>query len=249
MLITTEGIVLRQRKATNGRRIIHLFTKDYGLISVGTSVSERNKKKSSLAIRPFSHGKYDIFKNRGYYNLNNMEVIESYYSLGEDVNKFINGSYVLEFLDRVLMEEHSNYNLYKLTLDYFDTLSKTKSDAYTLKLAYVVKTFGLLGIMPELKNCAVCAKECTSNHFSISDGGIICDECCLNTDKSSLIFSTNFDIVNVLEYFINKPFKAFESIKLKPDVYEELNNLVNEYLGYYLDVNGILSDKLMDISH
>ncbi|HKK95855.1 MAG TPA: DNA repair protein RecO [Anaerovoracaceae bacterium] len=249
MLITTEGIVLRQRKASNGRRIIHLFTREYGLIPVGTSISERNKKKSALAVRPFTHGKYDIFKNRGYYNLNNMEVIDSYYSLGENVDKYINGSYVLEFLDKVLVEEHSDYRLYKLTLDYLSALTKTKGDAYTLKLAFVVKTLALLGIMPELNNCAVCAKECKSNYFSIKDGGIICKECYDVIDKSALIFSTNFDIVKLLEYIINKPFNAFESIKLKSDVYEELNNLVNKYIEYYLDVNGILSDKLMDLKH
>ena len=249
MLINTEGIVLRQIKASGGRRIIHIFSKEYGLISVGTGVNERNKKKSSLAIRPFTLSRYELFKNRGYYNLNSMAVINSYYSLGEDVNKYINASYVLEYLDKVLLEEHGNYKLYKLTLEYFNALSNTKGDSYTLKLAYVIKTFELLGVMPETKNCSICGSKKDGNYFSVSDGGIICKTCYDNTGKSSLIFHTNFDIVNVLEYFINKPFDAFESIKLKPAVYEELNELVNKYLEYYLDVKGILSDKLMELDH
>jgi orotate phosphoribosyltransferase len=48
MIISTEGIVLRQRKIANNRRMIVLFTKQYGKISAGTSVNETMQALSKI---------------------------------------------------------------------------------------------------------------------------------------------------------------------------------------------------------
>ena len=53
MYTDTEGIILRQVKATGGRRMVSVFTKNYGKISVGTNLNERsNKTRAALAIFP-----------------------------------------------------------------------------------------------------------------------------------------------------------------------------------------------------
>ena len=82
MLINTEGIVLRQNKIANNRRIITLFTRSHGKITAGTSINERAKGRVALAIRPFTFAEYDIFKGRNYFNINNADVKKSYYSIG-----------------------------------------------------------------------------------------------------------------------------------------------------------------------
>ncbi|MBK5253517.1 MAG: DNA repair protein RecO [Peptostreptococcaceae bacterium] len=249
MLVSADGIVLRQRKISGGRRIIHIFTKEYGLISVGTNINEKTKKKSALGVRPFTYARYELYKNKGYYNLNNLEVKKSYYAIGEDVDKYISGSYVLEYLFKVLEEEHVNTNIFNLTLDFFDALADGKSDSHTLPMAFVVKTFAMLGVMPELDACVRCGKVSEDVLFSIKDGGIICSECYKNDVQDTLIFKTNFDIVKLLQYFIKKPMKNFVKIQLKPEVYDELRKIISKYIEYYLDVKGILSDKLIDKDH
>ena len=104
MITDTEGIVLKQVKTAYGRRMILLFSQKYGKISVGTSINEKGRNKSALALRPFTYGKYDLFKNRDSFNLNNASVLKSYYKIGEDVDKYMNSSYILEFTEKVLQE-------------------------------------------------------------------------------------------------------------------------------------------------
>lgn len=77
MLVSSEGIVLKQRKIANNRRMITVFTKNYGKISCGTSLSEKSKGKAALAIRPFTYAEYDIFKGRDYYNINSAQTKKS----------------------------------------------------------------------------------------------------------------------------------------------------------------------------
>ena len=66
MLISTEGIVLKQHKIAGNRRMITIFSRRYGRIQAGTAMNERGKNRSALALRPFTFAEYEIFKNRGY---------------------------------------------------------------------------------------------------------------------------------------------------------------------------------------
>ena len=97
MLTDTEGIVLRQVKTSYGRRMILLFSKKYGKISAGTSLGEKGRNKTSLALRPFTYGRYELFKNRDSYNINGADILKSYYKIGEDVDKYMNGAYAVSY--------------------------------------------------------------------------------------------------------------------------------------------------------
>ena len=66
MHINSEGIVFRQVKTTGGRKMVHLFTKKYGKISAGSSISEKSRTKSALAMQLFTYGNYEIYKSKEY---------------------------------------------------------------------------------------------------------------------------------------------------------------------------------------
>ena len=100
MITDTEGIVLRQVKAMGGRRMISLFSQKYGKISVGTSINEGGRNKTALSVKAFSYGKYELFKSRDNYNLNNGQVLKSYYGLGEDLDKYIDGITAKDLMKR-----------------------------------------------------------------------------------------------------------------------------------------------------
>ena len=103
MITDTEGLVLRQVKAVNGRRMIVILTKRYGKISAGTSISEGGKNKTALALRPFTYGRYELFKGRDTYSINGAETLQSFYAIGEDVDKYMAASYALELTDALAL--------------------------------------------------------------------------------------------------------------------------------------------------
>ena len=82
MKTDVEGIVLRETKTSYNRRMIQLFTREYGKISAGTSLGERGKTKSSLALQHFTFGRYILHRGRSGYNIDSAEVVKSFYSIG-----------------------------------------------------------------------------------------------------------------------------------------------------------------------
>ena len=182
MIINAEGIVLRQRKIANNRRMIVLFTKQYGKLSAGTSVNEKSRSKAALALRPFTYAEYDIFKGRDAYSINSAQVNKSFYSIGEDIDRFINASAFIEYLDKVLEEGVPAPKLFDLSLEFLQSVSECRSGTDTLLYAFIVKTFRMLGVAPELGCCVNCGKAPEKfgggfKIFSVTDGGIICPDC------------------------------------------------------------------------
>lgn len=252
MLISTEGIVLRQVKTSAGRRMILIFTRKYGKLSIGAGTNERNpRSKSALATRPYSYGEYEIFKNRGYYNYSSGEVKKSFYSLGEDLDKYMYASYILELTERVLVEEVPQQELFDVLIQVLTSLESRKSGFETLVLVYEIKLLKILGVAPSLQNCTLCGAE-KPTYFSVKDGGMICSECYekLKAEptfkpKESLIYSPKFDIVQIIDFFLKRPVKAFDNIALDDKTSKELQSIIRAYLYYHLDVVRLKSESML----
>ena len=146
MYIETEGIILRQVKIASGRRMISIFSKNYGKISCGTAITESGKNKTALALRPFTYGRYELFKGRDYYNIQAAETLKSYYNIGEDVDKYMVACFALELTDKVLLEDEPSPKLFSLLLDFLALLEKRKKAYNTLLIGYQVKLLDLQGL-------------------------------------------------------------------------------------------------------
>lgn len=257
MLTDTEGIILRQIKTTGGRRMVLLFSRKYGKISVGTSLNEKGRGKSALAMRPFTYGRYELFKNRDSYNLNSAEVLKSYYKIGEDVDKYLNSAYVLEFTDKLLVEEQPANGIFNLILDFFDAMETRKKKHETLVLAYQIKAIKILGIMPQLNSCCRCdasfypKEQGVKNppmFFHIGDGGVICENCGRNmeiSENDTLIYSADFGIVDILKYFSGNSLKNFENLALKGDIQKKLQGIIKHYVAYHLEIGDLKSERFL----
>ena len=262
MQTETEGIVLRQVKTGDGRRMILLFTQRYGKISVGTGISERSSRsRSALSIRPFTYGRYELYKGREYYNLNSGEVLKSYYFLGEDLDRYVAASTALELTEKLIPEELPEPRVFSLLLDLFSALERAPAGekgrfvCETLLLAYRVKLLSELGALPEMTRCASCGKDISAPYvFSVKDGGTICSSCAEKWEKEpekqgnvSLIYRPGFDIVKVVGYFAQKPLSAFEKITLNEDTAKELRDILREYMAYHLDLRPLKSETMLEL--
>ena len=250
MVTDTEAIVLRQVKTMTSRRMIVLFSKKYGKISVGSSISEGGKNKSALITRPFTYGRYELFKGKDSYNLNSGQVLESFYGIGEDLDKYMQASYVLELTDRLIPDEVMQPRLFQALLDFLTALERRTKKVDTLVIAYMVKALDMLGVMPVINECAECGKTGCDRFFSVNSGGIICGECAktlTENNPNSLIYDTNFGIINILRYFQKEPFSSFEKIALDDTIAVKLKEILKKYMEYHLDI-GILKSEMLTVA-
>ena len=224
--------------------MIVLFTRRYGKISAGTSISEKGRSKAALALRPFTFAEYELFKGRESYSINSASARRSYYSIGEDIDRFMTASAFIEYLDKVTSDGEPVPGLYDLALEFLASVEHSSSSAETLLFAFIVKSFKFLGVSPELGSCVSCGRE-ARKIFSVTSGGVICEDCA-NIEKSegnALIYRPSFDIIDVFRYFQLKPLETFAKVTLKGSAASQMRRILADYTGRYLDAD-VLSNTL-----
>jgi DNA repair protein RecO (recombination protein O) len=252
----TEGIVMRQTKTLRGRRMITLFSKEYGKLGAGTGISEKGRDKSSLAIRPFTHGSYGLRKSRGAWHINSAETSRGFYRIAEDPDKFANCSYALEFTEKLLPEESPAPELFALLTEYFDMMERRRRKFDSLTAAFLFKAVRLWGAAPELERCARCGNPPRDPFFyGVRDGGIVCGACRDAEEAENilppaaddrLLYPLNFAILNVMRYFLERPLQDFARIAPDEAVLSALKRTVREHAAWHLGVKGLRSEEFFN---
>ncbi len=252
MYTDTEGIVLRQTKTLDGRRMITLLSPKYGKIGAGTSITEKGKGKTALALRPFTYGRYELFKSRDSFSINGAETKKSFYRIGEDVEKYMAAVYALELTEKVTQENQNSQGIFNLLLDFLQTIEKRKAKFETPLLSYQTNILKLTGTFPRLSECVICGNpvdESAENvGFSVPEGGVVCESCmkganCTgNSDKDGLIYRIDSIIIRVLKYFSTHSIAALEKLALEEKIEKRLGSMIRDYLSYHLDVGDLKSE-------
>ena len=246
MYTDTEGIVIRQTKTAYGRRMIVLLTKKYGKISAGTSISEKGKNKSSLALRPFTYGRYELYKGRDSYSINGAETVESFFSIGEDIGKFAVASAALELTDRLLEEDQPSPAMFSLLSDLLAMLEARKSGFGTLLLAFKIKALAVSGCGIASDGCVGCGKTEDLRVFSVPDGGFSCGSC---TDAQSLlnplIFEVSDDIINIVRFVQSHPLRSLENLSIPSQAGKLLTKILKAYYSFHLGIDALKSESLI----
>ena len=245
MVTDTEGLVLRQIKAANGRRMIVILTKRYGKISAGTSISEGGKNKTALALRPFTYGRYELFKARESFSINGAETLQSFYAIGENVEKYMCASYALELTDRMTAEEEPQPALLALLKDFLELLDGRKSAFGTLLIGFQMKALQLAGCAPQLDRCMRCGSAEDLTFFSVADGGTVCSACMEAGPADPLVFGLDPDQLSALRFMAKRPVTALKGIGLNGDAEKKLRRLFKAYIAYHLGIEDLKSESLV----
>ena len=244
MYTETEGIILKQIKTVGGRRMLVLFSKRFGKISAGTSINEKGRSKSALALRPFTYGKYELNKTGEYYHINGGEVISCHYRIGEDVNKYMAASYIMEFTEKLLPEDSPAPELFLLLVDFLGMMERRSKKQNTLVIGYLIKALNYCGNAPQLDACVSCGSKEHLSGFHIKNGGVLCGRCKLDSNPNQrLIYDIEFDIVNVLRYILENPLHRLEGLALDDQDEQKLRHILKNYLAYHLDISDLKSEE------
>ena len=218
MLVESEGIVLRQVKILKGRSMVVLFTEGMGKLSCGTNIGQGRKGNNPLGVRPFTRGNYSIasvnMRDKSYYNIKSCEVIDSYYSFGEDYDRFSGASIALEITDKLLIEEAPVPEVYGLLSTFLDMMETRTKSHLTLTVAYTLKLLQNLGVFPDKEN--------------------------FNDD--SLLLNADSDIINRLIFILENPLARLGNLAIDSSSEKRMLRLMLGFAERNLDIGSLKSD-------
>jgi DNA repair protein RecO (recombination protein O) len=213
--------------------IVTFYTPYKGKLRAVAKGARRPKSKLGGHIEPFSYNKILIAQGKNLDIISQIQTIDSFYSLRNDLWLTSCALYVLELVDRFTAEEEENHRLFHLLLDTLYQLCQT--DSVELVLRYFEMHFlDYLGYRPQIQRCVDCDAPLKPavNYFTSSGGGILCSGC---RNQELVVSPISVDALKVMRFLQDNDYSRVKRLHLKPELSGELEQLLRRYIRYLLE--------------
>jgi len=145
-----EGIILARKNYSEADRILVVFSKNHGRISVLAKGVRKmgSRKRGHLEI--FNHIKFQAVYGRGLDLITEAEIIENFTEVRKSLKRISLAYYFMEAVGRTTHDEEPHQELFDFILDYLNKL-KTEIKLKDLRLTFIVKLLIILGFWPQGK--------------------------------------------------------------------------------------------------
>ena len=237
-IIKVEGIVISETNYSESSKILKIFTKDLGIISVMSKGSRNLKSKLRGISNKLSYANFYIYyKKDGISTLKDGDVIDTLRNIVFDIENISYVSYIIDLVSQVY--KHSNSNeIYDLLISVIRKINDGFNPGILTNILEL-KLLKYLGISPNIESCS-CGNKKDIVTISIKDGGLVCKNC-YNGGK---IY--NIEVVKLIRAFMLIDINSIKKIDVKESVLKELSLFIDEYYdslsGIYLKSKDFLKN-------
>ena len=132
-MITTDGIVIRERFVGENDKYVDVLTKEYGIIEISVKGAKKINSKSSCATQQFTFSKICYSAKGDRYFMNSCEPIKTFYNIRLDVYKYALATYFCEILKYSITTGEPHESVLRLFLNVLHFLSGDTRDIDMLK--------------------------------------------------------------------------------------------------------------------
>lgn len=236
MLRKLNGIVIKNIKFSESDRILTVFTKERGKVSILAKKANSPKRKIITQTAMFVWSEFMCYPGKNMYTLRSAYYIRGFYKIENDLERLMYASYVAELIDIFYDEELGEsitFNLLAFTLKLIED-EKLENLSY-ITLAFMVKLLGICGFLPNIENCIVCnEKKSDIYYLDRENGGIICSNCKSSDSYLKQLNDVQLELIKELIHVKLKDLKDkdFSSVPKKSGEY--LITVFNDYIVYTL---------------
>ncbi|MGI9079819.1 MAG: DNA repair protein RecO [Acidimicrobiales bacterium] len=191
-LYRDEGVVLRTMRLGEADRIVTLLTRGRGKVRAVAKGVRKTKSRFGGRLEPLSHVALLLYEGRELDVVTQVETIEQFRAVREDLDRLAKANALLEVADQVAQERHANLGLYRMLIGALRALAVHNSPL--LVPAFFLKVLAGEGAHPVLDGCAGCDTATTEVQatgrmaFDLAEGGVLCPACAQRTSAPAVSF-------------------------------------------------------------
>ena len=226
MLEKVEGIVLKISDYQESSKILQVFTKEHGLVSIIAKGCKSLKSPLRAYTNSYTYGYFYIYyKENKLSLLSNVDIIDSYANIRLDIELISYMSYLCDLTYQVVKQNDDNA-IFDILINALDKINN-KLNPLIITNIVELKYLDYLGISLNLDSCVKCGTKEDIVTIDGDDGGFICKRCYSNekiVDKKTIKLIRMYYLVDI---------KTISTIKISDIVSREINNFINTYYDRY----------------
>ncbi|MDD7305622.1 MAG: DNA repair protein RecO [Peptoniphilaceae bacterium] len=206
-----DGFVLREFPYKESSKIIEVFTRELGKISILAKGVLRPKNKNLSASMRFVKARYFLYKTKtNFYGIRESELLETYSKSNKNFDIIVYKSAICDLLLRTI--DHTQFETtYKLLDNIFEAFEKSEKNRANIFYGFLIKYISFSGFKPNLGTSALSGKKITneaayfsyeySSLISLDMRGKIKDRVYLSKDEinyiKKILYTSSSDLENI----------------------------------------------------
>jgi len=243
MIVTTEAVVLRAMKYRETSKILTLYTRSFGKLSVIAKGARGPKSKFGAALEPMTYVTAVIYKNenRELHLLSQCDSISSFRRLSESIEWMSAALSVIELVDSVTHAEERNESLFQALVRTLEVMNNATKNAQNALYLFEIRLLDIIGVGPNFHVCCQClapvidpkAGGTSGSHFRLGYGGILCGLC---STKGIGYGTLSVPAVKVLQHLQDiGDFELATNMSLSSQVRSEVGEALRRYMQNHVD--------------
>lgn len=238
-----EGIIISESNYSESSKILNLYTKELGIISIISKGCRRIKSNLRSVSSKLTYGNFIIsYKENGLSTLISVDILDNFKNILTDIKNISYSTYILELASQVA-KQNDNEDVFNLLISSLKKINEGL-DASIITLILEVKYLKYLGIDISIDGCSNCGSSKNIITLNSEKGGYICRECYTNEKIVSE------KTIKVMRLFYYVDIDKITKLDLAANTIKEINSFLEEYYdrysGLYLKSKhflGILNNK------
>lgn len=231
-LYNAEAIVIRTRDFDEADKILVMLTREEGKISAVAKGARRPRGRYAAAAQIFTQVKASLFHGRNLDTLSQIEIVESFRHLREDLVRMAYGSYICELMDEMMREKQRSESAFLLLLTTLHLLNAAEIDPEPTRRAYELKLFSILGFRPSLEECVACSKPLgavPAVRFAPALGGVLCPTC---PSEGEVVHRLSRGTLETMKRLMDGDIRKAGILRIAGDMAVELDRAISDYIKH-----------------
>lgn len=209
--LSITGIVLSAMPYKEKDKLIHIFSVELGKITAILKGVSSPNAKLKFASQPFCFARFDIVKTKDFYVVKGCDVIDSFFEITSDYEKFQISSLMLEICSIILKPNILAESLFLNLVKSLQNIVYENVGAGVVASKFILSTLKIIGYELNFETCDNCGMKFIGDiKFDIYSGTFRCKTC----SGGDIVSKQDFITMKILG---SSPIDKIKTIKVKPD--------------------------------
>ncbi|NCC15145.1 MAG: DNA repair protein RecO [Clostridia bacterium] len=230
-VVKLRGIVIAESQTGESSKRILILAKGIGRVMLSARGAKNTKSKLLSGTQLFSYCDFVAFEGKGFYSLNQADLIESFYGIRMDMDKLAEAVYLAELVEKTCPEGMEQDETARLLLYALTVLEKTELPPRLVSRIFEVKYLQLSGLLSD-GGCMVCANAQEPLFFNETDGEFLCREHC-HGGETPLLGA----VQRAISFIAQNEGKRIFAFSLSVEALAQMDSVLRRYLEIHMGVS------------
>ena len=225
-----KGIVLSSYDYKEKDKLVELFSVELGKITAILKGCKAPSAKLKFAFQPFCFAEFSVVKTGKFYQITNACLIDSFFDISSDLDKYYLANIMLESVSLSVSEEEQNMQIFVMLANALKYICYDKINPFLVTLKFCVSLLDYIGYNFSFGKCSCCGLNYTNKvYLNLDSGEFVCFSC--KNDNSVFIPNQVFSCIKIAK---NTDFERLNSVKISDEISRESIKVVCKNLEYRL---------------